>query len=245
MSSLKHSLAILLAVIFVGLEAGGAETKEDLLKKVNDAILKAEAEGGASKDAKNQLPYDEAHMAAILLAIGDYFSKPVAQALHAKLQFKPDYRDTGNQTRIIRRPTKQNPRHRRLGGDYKTVVIKKVDGQSVLKSYVISGGDVESLREIRMVCSALNQALKDTPLDTQNARRFSPALKNLNTLLNRLPKFADKYFEIEGTRPQKYNIRLSKVETLRKELLPIHKDWLAAMAAVKKAAKQDPAPASE
>ena len=242
MSSLKHSLAILLAVIFVGLEAGGAETKEDLLKKVNGAILKAEAEGGASKDAKNQLPYDEAHMSAILLAIRDYFSKPASQALKVKLQFKPDYRDTGDQTRIIRRPARQNPRHRRLGEDYETVEIKKkVEGRSVLKGYVISGGDVARLREIRLVCSALNQSLKDTPLDTPNARRYSPALKSLATLLNSLPKFANKYIEVEGSRPQKHNIRLSEVETMRAELLAIYKHWCAEMAAVKKAAKQDSA----
>ena len=243
MKSLKHILAILLAAIFVCLDVGGVETKEDLLKKVNDAIQKAEADGGQSKDKKNKLPYDEARMSAILLAIGDYFSKPSLQALNAKLQFDPDYRETGDQTRIIRRPAKQNPHYRRIGDNYETVVeIKKTDGQSVLRSYVISGGDVESLREIRLVCSALNQALKDTPLDTQNARRYSPALKCLDTLLNSLPKFAAKYLEVAGAWPPKHNIRLSEVETMRAELLAIHKDWLAEMAAVKKAAQQDPAP---
>ncbi|MDD3089525.1 MAG: hypothetical protein PHT95_06245 [Candidatus Omnitrophica bacterium] len=214
-----------------------------MLKKVKDAIQKAETEGIPSKDQKSKLPYDDAHMNAILLAIGEYFSKPASQALNAKLQFKPDHRDTGGQTKIIHRPIRQSQRHQRLG-EYETVVVevKTTNGHETVRGYVISGGDVESLREIRLVCSALGQALKDTPLDTQNARRYSPALKSLDTLLNSLPRFADKYLDIEGVWPQKYNIRLAEVETMRAELLAIQKDWSAEITAVKKAAKQDSPP---
>ncbi|MDD5678885.1 MAG: hypothetical protein PHW60_12985 [Kiritimatiellae bacterium] len=226
--------------IFICLNAGGVETRETLLKKVKDAIQKAETEGIPSKDDKTKLPYDDAHMNAILLAIGDYFTKPASQALNAKLQFKPNYSDTGDQTKIIHRPVRQSQRHHRLG-EYETVVVevKKTNVQETVRGYVISGGDVESLRGIRLVCSALGQALKDPPLDTQNARRYSPALKSLHTLMNRLPQFAERYLEIEGVWPQKYNLRVAEVETMREELLQIHKEWLADIVAVKKAAKQD------
>ena len=44
----------------------------------------------------------------------------------------------------------------------------------MLKGYVISGGDEESLRQAEVVCASLTQALKDTPLDTPKARRYRP-----------------------------------------------------------------------
>ncbi|MFC1454192.1 hypothetical protein ACFLQL_03335 [Verrucomicrobiota bacterium] len=225
----------LLITVSLCLAAGSGQISSTAsLKCVKDAIKKAEKEGIPAKKTKSKLPYDNAHMYAILLAAHDYIAKPMARTLKAKLQFKPQYRDV-DRTRTIRRPAKSDKRHHKLGTDTVTIEIKHADDQKVIDNYVISGGDVEGVRQIRTACFLLKEAFKDTPLDTQNVRFYCPALKSLNTLLVYLPKFSELYLETEGVSHRMFKVRLSKVETKRKELILIQKEWLAEMTALRKA----------
>lgn len=117
-----------------------------------------------------------------------------------------------------------------------TVEIKQNSDNKVIDGYEISGGDEEALRQIGSKCFFLLQAFKDTPLDTPSARLQCPALKHLYTLLAHLPKFAERYLEIEGIPPRMHDVRLAEIETKRKELLLVQKEWLAETTALRKGA---------
>ena len=208
------------------------------LKCIKDTIRMADKEGTPAKETNSKLSYDDAHMNAILFAAQDYIAKPMARTLKAKLQFKPIYRYAVDKTKTIRRPAKSDKRHHKLGQDTITVEIKHDNKQKFIDRYTITGGDVEAVRQIRTACFLLKEAFKDTPLDTSNARFYCPALKSLNTLLVHLPKFAELYLETEGVNHRMFKVRLSKVETKRKELILIQKEWLAEMAALRKAKKK-------
>jgi len=239
-SEKKIVIIFLLSAVALCLAADSGKTDSAaLLKCVKEAIKKAGEEGIPAKEAKAKLPYDDTHMNAILFAAQDYFAQPVARALNANLQFKPHYRTPAETTSIIRRPANPNSRHHTLGDDTVTVETKQnKNNQKVIDGYVIAGGDVEAVRQIGSVCFLLQEAFKDTPLNTKNARFYCPALKSLYTLLEYLPKFADRYIEIEGYR-WLYEARLSEAEAKRKELLLIQKEWLAEMAALRKAQKEE------
>jgi hypothetical protein len=237
-----YKIILLLFLLAVVSPCCAADSKQPdsatLLKRVKEAIKQASEEGVPGKDSDTKLPYDDAHMTAILCAAQDYIALPVSRALSARLKFKPRYRDAADITRTIRRPAGSDSRHHRLGDETITVEIKQNDDKKTVEGYDIAGGDVESVRQIGSACFLLQQALKDTPLDTQNARFYCPALKSLNTLTVNLPKFAERYLEIEAVHPRTYEVRLSDIETKRKELILIQKEWLAEMAALRKASKK-------
>lgn len=235
----------LLILLLVAAAAGGtamAQKQADdsaLLAGVKEAIKKAEAEGGAGKDAGSGLPYSETSMAAILCAAEDFISQPAARTLKARLQFKPRYRDAADYTRTIRRPASSDSRHHRLGTETVTVEVKQNDDNKVIEGYEISGGDAESLRQIGSACFFLQQTFKDTPLDSSSVRFRCPALKNLHTLITHLPRYAGRYLEVEGITPRMYDVRMKEVEAKRKELLQVQGEWLGEMAPWRKLLKEN------
>gem|GEM_PF-5999046 len=231
--SFVRLFSLLLAAAAAGGPAAGQKQADTppLLAGVKEALKKAGADGAAGKNSNAKLPYEEAQLAAILCAAQDYIAQPVSRALKAKLQFKPRYRDAADYTKTIRRPAGSDSRHHRLGDETVTVEVKQSEDKKTIEGYDITCGDKEALREISTACFLLQQALKDSPLDSQSARHMCPALKNLHTLLEYLPRYGNRYLELEAVPPRLFEVRQGEIETKRKELLQVQADWLAEMAA--------------
>lgn len=228
-------LAKLLLVGWLGLSIVSVPAQDSALQAVKDAIRKAET-GRPGSLNKDKVLYADAHLQPILAAIEKCFAPTSAQVLNAKLDFKVQYYEGSEYKKVIR---KENPnaKYKPIGGAVEYVEVEGKNKSKHAQTYVISGGDVEVLRGAEAACLTLDLALKDTQLDSKEARRQCPALKSLHSLLQYLPKYANQYLNVEGVAAARYETRLAQVDKLRAEVLAIHKEWLAEMGKLPKPSK--------
>jgi hypothetical protein len=232
MKFVVHFMAVMVVGVLVASVCAGEDSGFQPLK---DALQKAEAARPGSL-AKDKVLYKPEYLTPILIALEDCFSKPASRILKARLQFEPHYSEPHEYTKIIRKEN-QNAKYKPIGGSYQYVEVEQKDKTKHIESYTIQGGDVEALRGAEAVCLALELALKDTALDTKEARRQCPALKEAHSLMQQLPRYARQYMEVEGVAASRYKTRLAAVESLRDEVAAIQKDWQAEMKKFRKAGK--------
>lgn len=208
-----------------------AEEDDGGLSKVKEAIQKAEKE---LAEGKKKGGYTEEQMKSILTAVEGYFAVPARKVLAAKLEFEAH---EGERVAYVRRSTKKTPRYTPIGKDTEVVEVKKKTGKT--QRYSIKDGDVESLQQIEAVAFGLQQAFKDTPLENSGTRRQWPVLKNIHTLMVQLPRFAQKYLNLDGMGAANHDDRLAEVEAMRKQLIEIYDELAKQMGELKKGAAKE------
>ena len=229
---MQKVLIVLFAALFLGAVVRPAPADEAGLQAVKDAIQKAEKARPGSLN-KDKVLYTDAYLQPILAAIEKHFAPISADIVNAKLEFKVHYWEGSESKQIIRKENK-NAKYKPIGGAVEYVEVESKNKTKHAETYVITGGDVDALNGAEAACLAMSLALKETQLDSKEARRQCPALKALQSLLDQLPRYASQYLNVEGQPAVRYETRLAQVEKFQKEVLALHKEWLAEMGKQKK-----------
>lgn len=220
-----------------------AQQQDDtVLSAVKRKIQKAEKDRPLSIVVKKDI-YKASYLNSILIEIDKCFSMQAGLALAATLRFDEHFRETPDQTKVIRRPVKPDTRHKTLGKaeTAETITITTTparDSKPVVDRYVLVSGDSDILKRIGPMCFLLKEAMKDTPLLSRIARRESNALKCLNTLVEQLPVFADRNFQMDGLDPYHFKRKETEVEGMRTALTAIYNEYMAEMKKLRNSASK-------